>query len=250
MTRPNALIRPESIVVRRDRHLVPMQRILVVEDQPALLDGLGRGLAEEGYEVFRAGTGAEARRFVVGDNPDAVILDLMLPDVGGLSLLRDLRRRGFDRPVLILTARDTVEDRVAGLDAGADDYLVKPFSFDELSARLRALLRRTARLPTVLRVADLELDLLNRRVARGGRDLSLTGRQFDLLAYLMRHAGEAVTREMIARDVWKEDTATWTNVIQVQINQLRRRIEAPGWPPILHTVRGEGYLLGDPCPDD
>jgi DNA-binding response OmpR family regulator len=153
---------------------------------------------------------------------------------------------GVGGPILIVTALDAVEDRVRGLDAGADDYLVKPFSFAEMLARLRAMLRRTG--PTTrtrLRFSDLEMDLLARRVERAGAEIHLTPRQFELLHYLLRHAGEVVSRERIARDVWKEPTATWTNVIEVQINQLRKRIEREGSPPMLHTVRGQGYLLGD-----
>ena len=222
-----------------------MTRVLIVEDQRTLLDTFTRGLREEGYAVDPAANVAEARRVLKEEAVDAIILDLMLPDGDGLSLLCELRQAGFSKPIVIVTARDAVEDRVHGLDSGADDYLVKPFSFDELLARLRAVLRRsgTAR-ESVLRVDDLELDLLNRRVTRAGCELELTLRQIELLTYLMRTAGESVTREMIAQNVWKEPTATWTNVIEVQINHLRRKIERPEWPPILHTIRGEGYVLG------
>lgn len=222
-----------------------MPRILIVEDQSALREALARGLAEEGYETALASDadGGETR---LAEQPvDAVVLDLALPGRGGLEWLRVLRAGGFQQPVLIVTARDAVEERITGLDAGADDYLVKPIAFEELLARLRAVLRRTSGVrPTLLRVEDLELDLLRRRAARGGVELELTQRQFELLAYLMQQSGVPVRRETIARDVWKEGTATWTNVIEVQINQLRKRIERPGWPPLLHTIRGEGYVLG------
>lgn len=221
-----------------------MVRILVVEDQKTLLESLARGLREEGYEVAMALDVAAARTVLETGSVDAVILDLMLPDQSGLSLLRELRQEGFERPIVIVTARDTIEDRVVGLDSGADDYLVKPFAFDELLARLRAVLRRASLREAVLRVDDLELNLLTRQATRAGQELELTQRQFELLTYLMRHAGEVVTRERIAADVWKEPTATWTNVIEVQINHLRRKIERPEWSPILHTIRGEGYLLG------
>ncbi|MCX7421675.1 MAG: response regulator transcription factor [Planctomycetia bacterium] len=223
-----------------------MARLLVVEDQNSLLLSLQKGLEEEGHTVLTAIGGSEAYLIAKREPLDAVILDLMLPDGSGLSTLRRLRDEGFVKPVLIVTARDSLEDRVIGLDSGADDYLVKPFAFAELLARLRALLRRnfTAN-ETVLRYDNLEFDLLARTVKRGGEELELTRRQFELLEYLLRHKDEIVTREMPARDVWKAATATWTNVIEVQLNQLRKRIEREGWKPIVHTVRGEGYQLGD-----
>lgn len=222
-----------------------MPRLLIVEDQIPLLDSLTRGLREEGYEVLPAATIAEALVHIHDKPVDVIVLDLMLPDRDGLSLIRELRDSGFANPILITTARDAVEDRVAGLDTGADDYLIKPFSFEELLARLRAIMRRSRPAPeSVLRVADLELNLLTRDVTRNGVSIDLTQRQFELLACLVRHAGLVVSREMIAREVWEEATATWTNVIEVQVNHLRRKIERPGWPPLLHTIRGEGYLLG------
>jgi DNA-binding response OmpR family regulator len=222
-----------------------MHRVLVVEDQPNLLTSLTKGLTEEGYSAVAVETAQAAKHLLSTGPVDAVVLDLMLPDGDGMMLLRELRQSGFNQPVLIVTARDAIEDRIEGLDMGADDYLVKPFSFDELLARLRAVLRRAAPTHgTQLRVGDLELDLLTRRVIRAGVELDLTQRQFELLAYLMRHAGETVTRDMIARDVWKESTATWTNVIEVQINRLRRKIERLQREPMLHTIRGEGYQLG------
>ena len=222
-----------------------MPSILVVEDQLKLLESLARGLQEEGYSVQPAATGAAGYAIATTEEVDAVVLDLMLPDGDGLTLLRRLRAGGFTKPILIVTARDTVDDRISGLDSGADDYLVKPFSFGELVARLRALLRRTSgSRGAQLQLMDLEVDLLARRAVRAGRELQLTHRQFELLAFLMQHANEVVNRDMIAREVWKESTATWTNVIEVQINQLRKKVERPGLPPILHTVRGEGYLLG------
>jgi DNA-binding response OmpR family regulator len=222
-----------------------MPRILVVEDEPSLLDSLRRGLIEEGYEVSVAGTLSAARGIVADGSIDAVLLDLMLPDGDGLEFCRKLRNVSKSIPVLMATARDTVDDRVTGLDAGADDYLIKPFAFDELLARLRALLRRST-LPKSSKVVvdDLELDLLKRAVVRAGCALEMTGRQFELLKFFVEHAGETVNREMIAEEVWNEPTATWTNVIEVQINHLRRKLERPEWPTILHTIRGQGYRLG------
>jgi DNA-binding response OmpR family regulator len=222
-----------------------MARILVVEDQPALLLSMQKGLREEGHEVLTAICGSEAYLIAKREPIDAMVLDLMLPDGSGLDTLRSLRREGFVKPVLIVTARDALEDRVIGLDSGADDYLVKPFGFVELVARLRALLRRNfSSHETVLRCDNLELDLLSRTVKRGGEVIELTRRQFDLLEYLMRNMNQTVTREMLARDVWKAATATWTNVIEVQMRQLRMRLERPDWTQIIHTVRGEGYQLG------
>lgn len=224
-----------------------MPRILIVEDQPTLLDSLSRGLQEEGYDVQAVMTVSEAEQAVGQQQFDAIVLDVMLPDRDGLSFLRQLRSQGVQTPMLIVTARDAVEDRVAGLDSGADDYLVKPFSFAELLARLRAVLRRAGTtIESVLRVGDLELDLLSRKVTRAQQQIDLTQRQFDLLACLMRHAGQSVSREVIASEVWQESTATWTNVIEVQINHLRRKIERPGWPPLLRTIRGEGYVIEAP----
>lgn len=223
-----------------------MARLLVVEDQKSLLLSLQKGLEEEGHEVLTAIGGSEAYLIGKREPIDVIILDLMLPDGSGLETMRRLRSEGFVKPILIVTARDSLEDRVIGLDSGADDYLVKPFAFAELIARLRALLRRnfTAN-ETVLRCDNLEFDLLARTVKRGGEEIELTRRQLELLEYLLRHKAEIVTREALARDVWKAATATWTNVIEVQMNQLRKRIERDGWTPIIHTVRGEGYRLGD-----
>jgi two-component system copper resistance phosphate regulon response regulator CusR len=222
-----------------------MTRVLVVEDQRSLLHNLERGLVEEGYEVVSAATIDEART-ALAQQPDLILLDLLLPDGSGIDLLRQIRAQRGRQPILILTARDSVDDRIQGLDAGADDYLVKPFSFNELLARLRALLRRRSLdQQALLSVEGLEVDRLRRVAFRDGRPLEISNRQFELLAYLMQNAHRVVSREMIARDVWKESTATWTNVIEVHIAQLRRKIERPDLPTILHTVRGQGYQLGN-----
>jgi two-component system OmpR family response regulator len=223
-----------------------MARILVVEDQKKLLDSLKRGLEAEGYEVVAASTGEEALELARGEAVDAIVLDLMLPGRDGMDILRELRFKGFHMPILILTARDAVEDRVQGLDQGANDYLVKPFAFAELLARLRALLRRSPAGPELcLRADDLEMDLLSRRVTRSGIDLELTGREFELLEYLLRHKNEIVTRDMIACDVWKETTGVMTRVIDVYMSALRKKIEPSGRRPLIHTARGIGYALRD-----
>jgi two-component system copper resistance phosphate regulon response regulator CusR len=226
-----------------------MARLLVVEDQKTLLESLRFGLEEEGYQVQIATTGQDAYHLARRTPFDAVILDLMLPDGDGLGLLTRLRTEHFVKPILIVTARDSVQDRVKGLDRGADDYLIKAFAFSELVARLRALLRRVAgngdSTDAVLRVADLTMDLIKRQVTRADRELEMTQRQFVVLEYLIRHKNQIVTREMLAVDVWKATTATWTNVIEVQINHLRKKIQLQGLPPLLHTVRGEGYVIGE-----
>jgi DNA-binding response OmpR family regulator len=223
-----------------------MPRVLVVEDQKRLLASLRRGLEEEGFEVETAPTGEEGYYVATTRPPDVLVLDIMLPGRDGFRVLGDLRAGGFARPVLLLTSRDAVEDRVRGLDAGADDYLVKPFAFAELVARLRALLRRplTDR-EVVLRADDLEVDLLARRAVRGGVDLDLRGREFELLAFLLRHKNETVTRDMLAREVWKEPDGVLSNVIEVSVNALRRKVERTGERQLLHTVRGVGYALRD-----
>jgi DNA-binding response OmpR family regulator len=221
-----------------------MARLLVVEDQKQLLRSMQRGLEEEGHTVVAAINGDEGCHYARTESVDAVVLDLMLPGRDGFSVLSELRHEGFAKPILIVTARDAVEDRVAGLDRGADDYLVKPFAFSELLARLRALLRRAPTAEeTKLRAADLEIDLLKRVVVRAGATLELTNRQFELLEYLVRHADETVTREMIVRDVWHDTTGILTNVVEVCINHLRKKIERPGVPQLLCTVRGVGYIL-------
>jgi two-component system, OmpR family, copper resistance phosphate regulon response regulator CusR len=223
-----------------------MARVLIIEDQPRHLESLCRGLEAEGYEVVPASTGPEGLDAATAGPLDAVVLDLMLPGRHGLDVLRDLRSGGFAKPVLILTALDSVEERVEGLDSGANDYLVKPFAFAELLARLRALLRRDfADRELSLRADDLEMDLLGRKVARHGAAIDLTGREFELLEYLLRHKNEVVTRDMIARDVWKETTGSMTRVIDVYINALRKKIEQAGRRVLIHTERGVGYALRD-----
>jgi two-component system, OmpR family, copper resistance phosphate regulon response regulator CusR len=223
-----------------------MSCVLIVEDQKKLASSLQRGLAEEGFDILLAATGEEGFYHATTQDVDLVVLDVMLPKRNGFQVLHDLRHRGFAKPVLMLTARDAVEDRVKGLDEGADDYLVKPFAFAELLARIRALLRRDlSSRELVLRADTLEMNLVSRRVVRSGEELDLTRREFELLEYLLRHKNATVTRDMIGRDVWKESTGGLTNVIDVYINGLRKKVERTGKLQLIQTVRGVGYALRD-----
>jgi DNA-binding response OmpR family regulator len=224
-------------------------KILVIEDDRKIAQALKKGLESERYEVEVAMSGEEGFS-LAGSRPfDLIILDLMLPGRDGLEILSAVRGRRDQTPVIILTAKDTVEDRVVGLDAGADDYLVKPFAFPELSARIRALLRRRAggagSEAVKLKLADLEMDAARHEVERGGRPLALTAREFDLLEYLLRNQGRVVTREMLAADVWKETrrATPLDNVIDVHIARLRKKIDEPFAVRLLHTVRGVGFIL-------
>jgi two-component system copper resistance phosphate regulon response regulator CusR len=204
---------------------------------------LRRGLSEAALAVDEAADGNEALAAALGSHYDAIVLDLVLPGRDGFEVLRELRAGGCRAPVLILTARDAVEDRVRGLDEGADDYLVKPFAFAELLARVRALLRRGKVGESLLRVGDLEVDVARRSASRAGRELDLTAREFALLEYLARHSGEVVTRTMIAEHVWNLDFDTFSNVIDVYIRYLRRKIDDPFAEKLIHTRRGVGYVL-------
>jgi len=226
-------------------------RILVVEDEQKVADALREGLEDDGYDVVVERTGEGAFFRVNTETFDVVLLDLTLPGRDGLEILRALRKRRMETPVLVLTARDSLEDRVTGLDAGADDYLVKPFAFAELLARIRALVRRgrVADAPR-LSVGDLEMDLVTRKVLRGGRQVDLTVREFELLEFLMRYQGQVVSRETLARDVWKETARTTPldNVIDVHIARLRRKVDLEQAVKLIHTVRGVGFMLreGEP----
>jgi DNA-binding response OmpR family regulator len=226
-------------------------RILVVEDEQKVADALREGLEDERYDVVVERTGEGAFFRVNTETFDVVLLDLTLPGRDGLEILRALRQRRMETPVLVLTARDSLEDRVTGLDAGADDYLVKPFAFAELLARVRALVRRgrVADAPR-LGVGDLEMDLVTRKVLRGGKPVDLTVREFELLEFLMRYQGQVVSRETLARDVWKETARTTPldNVIDVHIARLRRKVDLEQSVKLIHTVRGVGFMLreGEP----
>lgn len=226
-------------------------QILIVEDEPKLAQALKQGLEAEHYEVKVAVTGEEGFFLANTEAFDLMILDLMLPGRDGLEALVAMRRRGLSTPVLILSARDTVADRIRGLDAGADDYLVKPFAFPELLARLRALIRR-GRADEILRfkVADLEMDLVTRKVTRGGQPLDLTAREFELLEYLLRHHGQIVSREMLAQDVWQEvrRVTPLDNVIDVHITRLRKKVDGDTALKLIHTLRGVGFMLREEAP--
>ena len=220
-------------------------RVLVVEDERKVANFISQGLQEEGHTVEVAKDG-EAALDLLRETPpwDLVVLDVMLPRLDGLAVLRAARAAGVTAPVLILTARDTVADKVTGLDLGADDYLTKPFSFDEFLARVRALLRRAeGRREPALRVSDLVLDPATRDVVRGARRLALTAREYALLEYFMRNAGRVLTRPMLAEHVWGLDFDPESNVVDVYVGYLRRKIDGPGEPRLLHTVRGAGYTL-------
>jgi two-component system copper resistance phosphate regulon response regulator CusR len=226
-------------------------RVLVVEDEQKVADALREGLEGEKYDVVVERTGEGAFFRINTETFDIILLDLGLPGRDGLEILKALRQRGLKTPVLVLTARDSLPDRVAGLDSGADDYLVKPFAFAELLARTRALVRRgrVSEAPR-LTVADLAMDLVTRKVSRGGAAVDLTVREFELLEYLMRYHGQVVSRETLARDVWKETARTTPldNVIDVHIARLRRKVDADAGARLIHTIRGVGFMLreGEP----
>lgn len=219
-------------------------RVLVVEDDPKLAGVLKQGLKEQGFAVDVAGESAIGLELALSTQYDALLLDLMLPGKDGFHLLRELRGRGSRVPVLVLTARSSVEDRIRGLDLGADDYLPKPFDFAELLARLRAITRRPSVEPkTVLAAADLQLDVSRREVTRAGRRIDLTAKEFALLEYLLRKKGVVVTRGMILDHVWDMDYHGGSNLVEVYVNYLRRKIDQDFEPKLIHTVRGVGYLL-------
>jgi two-component system, OmpR family, response regulator MprA len=221
-------------------------QILIVDDEPAVRSSLSRALRLKGYGIRVAGDGGEALTLARGSRYDAVVLDVMMPGIDGIEVCRRLRHSGDDTPILMLTARDAVGDRVAGLDAGADDYLVKPFALEELLARLRALLRRNmdnGERPAVLRFSDLELDAGAHEVRRGERRIELTRTEFLLLEQFMRHPRQVLTRSVIFERVWGFDFGSGSNSLGVYIGYLRRKLEESGEPRLVHTVRGVGYVL-------
>ena len=223
-------------------------RILVVEDDRKVATFIRRGLEEEGYAVDVLHDGAAAGEQAHCIEYDAAVLDLMLPGRSGFQVLRDIRAEKAELPVLILTAKSSLEERVTGLDSGADDYMVKPFALAELSARLRALLRRGKPRETRLNMADLEMDIARRTVTRGGRRIDLRPKEYALLEYLMRNSDRPVTRSLIIEHVWDIHFDSISNVVEVHINSLRHKIDREFSPPLIHTVRGVGYMLTDKAP--
>jgi len=219
-------------------------RILVIEDEKKVADFIKRGLKEEGYSVDAAFDGEEGHFQASSNEYDAIILDLMLPKIDGISLCKKLRADKINVPVLILTAKDSVHDKVAGLDSGANDYLTKPFSFEELLARIRALLRKSGTAtPTKLQIDDLILDLLTHKITRAGKEIILTNKEYALLEYLMRNLGSIVTRTMISEHVWDINFDTFTNVIDVYMNYLRNKIDKGHKKKLIQTIRGRGYMI-------
>ena len=227
-------------------------RILLIEDDPETSRFIGKGLEEAGHVLDHAGDGRQGLLLALDADHDALVVDRMLPGLDGLSIVRSLRATGRDTPVLVLSALGEVDDRVEGLRAGGDDYLVKPFALAELTARLEALVRRriggdgAAAPVTRLAVADLEMDLLARTVKRAGRGIDLKPREFRLLEFLMRHAGQVVTRTMLLEAVWDYHFDPQTNVIDVHVSRLRRKVDRDFGPPLIHTVRGAGYMIREP----
>ena len=221
-------------------------RILVVEDERKAAAYLAKGLSENGFEVEVAAAGDDGLRRAQSADFDLIILDVMLPRLDGWGVLSALRQAGKQTPVLFLTARDAVDDRVKGLDLGADDYLVKPFAFSELLARVRTLLRRNpARQPDLVHVADLEIDVVRRRAMRAGQKLDLTPKEFGLLSLFARRAGEVLSRSLIAEQVWDVNFDSGTNVVDVHVRRLRGKVDDPFPKKLIHTVRGAGYVLED-----
>lgn len=219
-------------------------RILVIEDEEKIANFIRRGLKEEGYSVDAAYDGERGYFLAATEEYDLIILDLMLAKIDGITLCQKLRKEKNAVPILMLTAKDTVKDKVMGLDSGADDYLTKPFAFEEFLARARVLLRKRGPLTdTTLTIADLELDLLTHKVSRSGKEIELTGKEYALLEYFIRNAGAVVTRTALSEHVWDINFDTFTNVIDVYINYLRNKIDRPFKKKLIHTVRGRGYVL-------
>ena len=219
-------------------------RILVIEDEKKISDFIKRGLKEEGYAVDVGADGENGLFLARTNDYDLILLDLMLPKIDGITVCKKLREEKISSPIIMLTAKDAVKDKVTGLDAGADDYITKPFAFEELLARVRAILRnKSAAQATTLKVDDLSLDLQTHKVTRAGREIELTSKEYALLEYLMRNAGKVVTRTMISEHVWDIDFDTFTNVIDVYINYLRNKIDSDNKKKLIQTVRGRGYIL-------
>ena len=223
-------------------------RLLVIEDYPPLQQSLTKGLREADFAVDSTRNGKEGLWYATSNEYDVIILDLMLPGMNGLDILKKIRAKGLKTHVLILTAKDTIEDRVAGLNLGADDYLIKPFAFEELLARVRALLRRNYREKNPsIRIKDLRIDLAAQRLWRGAEEIQLTAREYALLEYLAMRAGETISRSDIWEHVYEFNSSASSNVVDVYIGYLRKKIERPNKPALLHTIRGRGYRLGAPA---
>jgi DNA-binding response OmpR family regulator len=221
-------------------------RLLVVEDEPSLLSIITKRLKEEGYGVDSAKDGREGENYISSAEYDCIILDIMIPFQDGLTLLRKIRAKNISAPVLLLTAKDSIDDRVTGLDSGADDYLVKPFSFDELLARVRAMLRRHKdKKNTVLSVGDLEMDTITREVQRGGKAIELTSKEYSILEYFLRNKNRVLTKSQIAEHVWNYDFEYNSNIVEVYVRYLRRKMDDEFKNKLIHTIRGGGYVIKD-----
>ena len=240
-----------SRITKRDGPLVvhsifrTTMRILVIEDEKKVANFVMQGLREENYEVEVAYDGDQGLEKALAGEYDGMILDLMLPKRDGISLLRELRGRGINTPVLILTAKGTTQDKIVGLDAGADDYLAKPFHFEELTARIRSLLRRSVSVEktTQLKVGDLVLDTITHKAKRGNTDIDLTSREYDLLEYLMRNSNRVLSRSVITQHVWNYNFATDSNLVDVYVNRLRHKVDPPDQPRLIRSIRGVGYIM-------
>lgn len=221
-------------------------RLLVIEDEPSLLKIITKRLKEEGYGVDSAKDGREGENYISSAEYDCIILDIMIPFQDGLTLLRKIRAKNISAPVLLLTAKDSISDRVTGLDSGADDYLVKPFSFDELLARVRAMLRRHKdKKDTVLSIGDLKMDTITRQVQRAGREIELTSKEYSILEYFLRNKNRVLTKSQIAEHVWNYDFEYNSNIVEVYVRYLRRKMDEEFKNKLIHTIRGGGYVLKD-----
>jgi len=225
-------------------------KLLVIEDEKKVANFISQGLREENYEVELAYDGDQGLEKAIAGEYDGIVLDLMMPKRDGLSLLRELRARGMTTPVLILTAKGTTQDKITGLDSGADDYLAKPFHFEELTARIRSMLRRSvSEKTTSLKVGDLVLDTITRKARRAGTDIELTAREYALLEYFMRNADRVLSRSVITQHVWNYNFAVDSNLVDVYINRLRNKTEVGDSPRLIHSIRGVGYVMRDNPPD-
>ena len=218
-------------------------RVLIVEDEKKVAGFIKKGLEEELYAVDASGDGEEGLAMALDNSYDLIVLDIMLPRIDGLEVLSRLRKKNINTPIILLTAKDSVEDKVTGLNLGADDYLTKPFAFSELLARVRSLLRRGSDVKTILKVSNLTLDLVRHKVKRNEEEIDLTGKEYSLLEYFMRNPGKVLTRTMIAEHVWDYNFDTFTNVIDVYVNHLRKKIDKNYPQKLLHTLRGVGYVM-------